>query len=214
MAAAIRKLAQLDAETRALPGRDCGVSAHPPAPRSQKTSSWSAPHGRSARTSPWRRRARHEARGHRPGRTRVRPNSRRRSPATATPRSTAATRRTCSVTCSRTRPRAACWSPCRYTSNVIAVASHAEFAAVVVFAGGRKPEDDVLAKAAAEGLSLYSAPADTFDIVGRLRSRREREPCVNVCFADLHVHTALSPCADAGMTPPANSRRRSLRAWP
>jgi histidinol phosphatase-like PHP family hydrolase len=26
---------------------------------------------------------------------------------------------------------------------------------------------------------------------------------VNVCFADLHVHTALSPCADAGMTPPA-----------
>jgi hypothetical protein len=30
------------------------------------------------------------------------------------------------------------------------------------------PEDDVLAKAAAEGLSLYSSPADTFDIVGRL----------------------------------------------
>ena len=26
---------------------------------------------------------------------------------------------------------------------------------------------------------------------------------MNVCFADLHVHTALSPCADAGMTPPA-----------
>ncbi len=51
--------------------------------------------------------------------------------------------------------------------NVIAVASHAELAAVV-FAGSRKPEDDVLAKAVAEGLSLYSAPADTFDIVGRL----------------------------------------------
>jgi PHP family Zn ribbon phosphoesterase len=26
---------------------------------------------------------------------------------------------------------------------------------------------------------------------------------VNVCLADLHVHTALSPCADAEMTPPA-----------
>jgi hypothetical protein len=51
--------------------------------------------------------------------------------------------------------------------NVIAVASHAEMAAVV-FAGGRRPDDDVLAKAAAEGLSLYSSPADTFDIVGRL----------------------------------------------
>jgi predicted metal-dependent phosphoesterase TrpH len=25
---------------------------------------------------------------------------------------------------------------------------------------------------------------------------------VNVCLADLHVHTALSPCADAAMTPP------------
>jgi hypothetical protein len=51
--------------------------------------------------------------------------------------------------------------------NVIAVASHAEMAAVV-FAGGRRPEDDVLAKAVAEGLALYSSPADTFDIVGRL----------------------------------------------
>ena len=26
---------------------------------------------------------------------------------------------------------------------------------------------------------------------------------MNVCFADLHVHTALSPCADGAMTPPA-----------
>ncbi len=29
MAVAIRKLAQLDAETRALPGRDCGVCGAP-----------------------------------------------------------------------------------------------------------------------------------------------------------------------------------------
>jgi hypothetical protein len=51
--------------------------------------------------------------------------------------------------------------------NVIAVASHAELAAVV-FACDRTPEDDVIAKAAAEGLVLYSTPSDTFDIVGRL----------------------------------------------
>lgn len=51
--------------------------------------------------------------------------------------------------------------------NVIAVASHAELAAVV-FAGGRRPDEDVLAKATAEGLALYSSPADTFDIAGRL----------------------------------------------
>ena len=51
--------------------------------------------------------------------------------------------------------------------NVIAVASHAELAAVV-FAGNRRPADDVLAKAEAEALALYSSPADTFDIVGRL----------------------------------------------
>ena len=51
--------------------------------------------------------------------------------------------------------------------NVIAVASHAGLAAVV-FAGGRSPEPDVLERAVAEGIALYSSPADTFDIVGRL----------------------------------------------
>ena len=51
--------------------------------------------------------------------------------------------------------------------NVIAVASHAELAAVI-FAGGRRPDDDVRAKAIAEGVSLYVSPADTFDVVGRL----------------------------------------------
>ena len=51
--------------------------------------------------------------------------------------------------------------------NVIAVASHAELAAVI-FAGGRRPDDDVRAKAIAEGISLLTSPADTFDVVGRL----------------------------------------------
>jgi hypothetical protein len=51
--------------------------------------------------------------------------------------------------------------------NVVAVASHAGLAAVV-FAGGRSPEADVVQRATAEGIALYSAPADTFDLVGRL----------------------------------------------
>ena len=51
--------------------------------------------------------------------------------------------------------------------NVIAVASHAELAAVI-FAGDRRPVDDVRLKAIAEGVSLLVSPADTFDIVGRL----------------------------------------------
>ena len=51
--------------------------------------------------------------------------------------------------------------------NVIAVASHAELGAVI-FTSGRRPEPDVIAKAAAEGLALYSTADDTFDVVGRL----------------------------------------------
>jgi len=51
--------------------------------------------------------------------------------------------------------------------NVIAVASHAELAAVV-FAGGRRPEPDVIEKAVTEGISLYTSPDETFDVVGRL----------------------------------------------
>ena len=51
--------------------------------------------------------------------------------------------------------------------NVIAVASHAELAAVV-FAGGRQPEADVVAKAAAEDIILYLSADETFDVVGRL----------------------------------------------
>jgi hypothetical protein len=51
--------------------------------------------------------------------------------------------------------------------NVIAVASHAGLAAVI-FASDRRPDDEVLQRAAAERLSLYSCATDTFDIVGRL----------------------------------------------
>lgn len=51
--------------------------------------------------------------------------------------------------------------------NVIAVASHAGLRAVI-FSSNRKPDEDVIARAAAEGLSLFVSPADTFEIVGRL----------------------------------------------
>jgi len=51
--------------------------------------------------------------------------------------------------------------------NVIAVASHAGLRAVI-FSCGRMPEDDILHRAAAEGLSLFGTKADTFELVGRL----------------------------------------------
>lgn len=51
--------------------------------------------------------------------------------------------------------------------NVVAVAGHAELAAVV-FAGGRRPDAEVVAKAAEEGLALYASDEDTFEVVGRL----------------------------------------------
>jgi hypothetical protein len=51
--------------------------------------------------------------------------------------------------------------------NVIAVASHADLRAVV-FASGRRPEDEILARAVEEGITLYVAAEDTFEVVGRL----------------------------------------------
>jgi hypothetical protein len=61
--------------------------------------------------------------------------------------------------------------------NVVAVAVHAELAAVI-FAAGRRPEPDVIAKAAEEGVALYASDETAFDIVGRMyamgiRGRRE-----------------------------------------
>ncbi len=51
--------------------------------------------------------------------------------------------------------------------NVIAVAGHAGLAAVI-FSSGRKPDDEVISKAAEEGLALFVSPDDTFALVGRL----------------------------------------------
>ena len=51
--------------------------------------------------------------------------------------------------------------------NVIAVASHAGLAGVI-FSCGRRPEDDVIERAAEEGLALFGSKADTFELAGRL----------------------------------------------
>ncbi len=51
--------------------------------------------------------------------------------------------------------------------NVIAVAVHAELAAVV-FALDRVPDENVLAKAVEEGIALYVSDLPAFEIVGRL----------------------------------------------
>jgi hypothetical protein len=51
--------------------------------------------------------------------------------------------------------------------NVIAVASHAGMRAVI-FSSSRMPDDEIIERATAEGLSLLSSSADTFEIVGRL----------------------------------------------
>jgi len=53
--------------------------------------------------------------------------------------------------------------------NVVAVAGHADLAAVI-FAGGRRPEDEVVAKAIEESLALYVAADDAFEVVGRLHA--------------------------------------------
>ena len=51
--------------------------------------------------------------------------------------------------------------------NVIAVALHAEVAAVV-FSSGLVPEEDVRARAVEENLPLFASREGTFDIAGRL----------------------------------------------
>jgi hypothetical protein len=51
--------------------------------------------------------------------------------------------------------------------NVIAVAVHAELAAVV-FAAGRRPDDDVRRRAAQEGVPLYVSKDTAFEVVGKL----------------------------------------------
>jgi hypothetical protein len=51
--------------------------------------------------------------------------------------------------------------------NVIAVAMHAELAAII-FASGRIPEPEVREKAVEEGIALYLSNEPAFDVVGRL----------------------------------------------
>ena len=64
-------------------------------------------------------------------------------------------------------PRAGVLVTVQVHLNVIAVALHAELAAVI-FAHGRRPEDAVRAKAVAEGIALYLSDLPAFELVGRL----------------------------------------------
>lgn len=59
--------------------------------------------------------------------------------------------------------------------NVVAVALHAELSAVV-FASGRVPPDEVKARAAAEGIHLYTSAESAFDLAGKLYSMGIRGP--------------------------------------
>jgi hypothetical protein len=51
--------------------------------------------------------------------------------------------------------------------NVIAVAVHADLAAVI-FAAGRTPAEDVRARALEERLPLFTSPDSAFDVAGKL----------------------------------------------
>jgi hypothetical protein len=51
--------------------------------------------------------------------------------------------------------------------NVIAVAVHAELAAVI-FTAGRRPEEDVRSRAAQEGIALFTTELSAFDMAGQL----------------------------------------------
>jgi hypothetical protein len=57
--------------------------------------------------------------------------------------------------------------------NVIAVALHAELAAVI-FAHGRTPEEALRIKAAEEGVALFVSKEPAFDVVGKLYARGVR----------------------------------------
>lgn len=59
--------------------------------------------------------------------------------------------------------------------NVIAVAVHAELAAVI-FAAERAPDETVQAKAVQEGVVLYVSKASAFELVGRLYELGVRGP--------------------------------------
>jgi len=51
--------------------------------------------------------------------------------------------------------------------NAVAVAVHAELAAVV-FAAGRRPDSEVRDRAVAEGIRLFASRDAAFDLVGKL----------------------------------------------
>jgi len=71
-------------------------------------------------------------------------------------------------------PSGAIWVTIQVNMNVVAVAMHAELAAVV-FSSGRLPDEDVVKKAAESGIVLFSSAEPTFELVGKLYEMGVRE---------------------------------------
>ena len=55
----------------------------------------------------------------------------------------------------------------QHSLNLIAVASHTKIAAIIITSGYR-PGAEALARAQEEGIGLYTAPMETFDVAGSL----------------------------------------------
>ncbi len=64
-------------------------------------------------------------------------------------------------------PRGSLLATIQTHMNVVAVAAHARLAGII-FTGNRRPDADVVARAAQEGIALYCTAADTFEVAGRL----------------------------------------------
>ena len=59
------------------------------------------------------------------------------------------------------------WITLQTHLNIVAVASHANLAGIILV-GGRKPQDDVLKKAEAEKVLIAVTPLPAFETAGRL----------------------------------------------
>ena len=59
------------------------------------------------------------------------------------------------------------WITLQIHLNIVAVASHANLAGIIIV-GGRKPEDSILQKAEAEKVTITTTPLPAFEAAGKL----------------------------------------------
>ena len=59
------------------------------------------------------------------------------------------------------------WITIQTHLNIVAVASHANLAGIII-TGGRKPQDDILQKAEAEKILIATTPLPAFETAGKL----------------------------------------------